>query len=407
LPYSYGVVKTIDLSRLNTVQLWPLLTEARAVGVRFVQAGTGQEVHFGAAANTSLDVTTDRTGALMVRPLLDVDDAPVTAAAFIGSPACGVAYVDTSVDHGLRLAPLDVAAPTALQRLVLRNETLVIPAESADQFAFEYYPRLRAVAAVTSSDGSFTPPEITGPVVLLHADYRAAHQLALTWFWSYRLGDKDFRIPIDSPDNIGVRDMYAERELASGIDAPLEWCGLRDDVGTLTATTLCGVDTIRFATELQPLLAGTDGVTVEVTGQPADYREAGGSLRIGVSIAAVTGETDWFDLRITISVEGKKIPLPQVLAALTAGHDYLLPACSRTWPHWPQWCVRPRNGSAKSRACVRCRPSTRLSGQARFTPSFAPTRTTGSLGWQRCTNTGSVGSSPTTWAWARRCRRWR
>lgn len=320
LPYAYGVVKTIDLSGLNTAQLWPLLTEARRVGVRFVQAGTGQEVHIGAAGSVSLDVTTDGSGALTVRPVLDVDDAPATAAAFIGSPAHGVAYME----DGLRLAPLDAAAPTALQRLVLRDETLVIPADSAEQFAFEYFPRLRAVAAVTSSDGSFTAPEITGPQLVLRADYRAAHQLALTWFWSYRVGNRDFRMPADTVDDIGVRDLDAERELASDIGAPLEWFSLRDDTGTLTATILGGVDTMRFATELQPLLVDADGVTVEIIGQPADYREAGGSLQIGVSTAAVTGESDWFDLRVTISVEGKKIPLPWVLAALTAGHDYLL-----------------------------------------------------------------------------------
>jgi hypothetical protein len=35
--------------------------------------------------------TTDDSGAIAVRPVLDVDDAPVTAAAFIGSRAHGVA----------------------------------------------------------------------------------------------------------------------------------------------------------------------------------------------------------------------------------------------------------------------------------------------------------------------------
>ena len=323
LPYNYGVVKTIDVSRLNTAQLWPLLTEARRVGVRFVQGGTGQEVRFGGAAGVTLDVTTDVNGALTVRPVLDVDGAPVTAAAFIGSPAHGVAWVE----DGLRLAPLDTAAPDALQRLVLRNETLVIPADCADQFAFDYFPRLRAVAAVTSSDASFTAPEITGPNLVLRAEYRAAHELALSWLWSYRVGDKDFRIPVENHatfDNTGVRDLDAERELAADIDAPLECCGLRDDTGALTAAILGGVDTMRFATELQPLLADAHGVTVEVTGQPADYREVGGSLQIGVGAASVAGETDWFDLRITISVENKKIPLPRVLAALTAGQDYLL-----------------------------------------------------------------------------------
>lgn len=103
------------------------------------------------------------------------------------------------------------------------------PAAAADQFALEFYPRLRAVAEVTSSDGSFAPPEITGPeAVLQAADYRAGHHLVLSWFWSYRLGDRQFRIPADGGDTGGVRDPDAERDLAAGIDAPLEWFGLRD-----------------------------------------------------------------------------------------------------------------------------------------------------------------------------------
>jgi superfamily II DNA or RNA helicase len=320
-PYAhYGVEKTINLDALHTAQLWPLLAEARRSGVSLIQAGSGQEVHLGSSARVSLDVTADAPGVLAVRPVLEVDGTGVAAAAFIGSPAHGVAYFD----GGLRLSPLDIAAPAALQRLVLSNETLEIPAGSADQFALEYYPRLRAVAELTSSDGSFTPPEITGPEAVLRADFRAGHEVALSWFWSYRLGDRDFRISADSGETGGVRDLDAERDLAAYIDAPLEWFGLRDDAGELTATILGGADTMRFVAELQPLLAAADGVTVDVIGQPADYREAGDSLQIGLSTAAIAGDADWFDLRITVSVEGAKIPLPRLLAALTAGQDYLL-----------------------------------------------------------------------------------
>ena len=46
------------------------------------------------------------------------------------------------------------------------------------------------------------------------------------------------------------------------------------------------MDTMRFTTELLPLVTGQPGVTVEVTGEAADYREAGDSLRIGVSAGA-------------------------------------------------------------------------------------------------------------------------
>ncbi len=317
---SYGVVKTLDLAGLSTAQIWPLLAQARRAGVRLVQAGTGQEVHLGSSARICLDVTAEGPDVLTVRPILTVDDTPVTAAAFIGSPAYGVAHFD----GGLRLAQLDTAAPVPLQRLVLGDDVLEIPVESVDQFAFAYYPRLRSVAEVTSSDGSFSPPEITGPEVVLRADYRPGHQVVLSWFWSYRLGDRDFRIPVDAGDATGVRDLDAERQQAADIDAPLESYGLRDGLGALTGTVLGGVDTMRFATDLQPLLSAMDGVTIDLAGRPADYREAGDSLQIGLSTAAIAGEADWFDLRITVSVEGTKLPLPQLLSALTNGDDYLL-----------------------------------------------------------------------------------
>ena len=70
---------------------------------------------------------------------------------------------------------------------------------------------------------------------------------------------------------------------------------------------------MRFSTELLPLLADQPGVTVEITGEPADYREAGDSLRISVSADEVAGDTDWFDLGVTIAVAGQRGPVPRRL----------------------------------------------------------------------------------------------
>ena len=52
---------------------------------------------------------------------------------------------------------------------------------------------------------------------------------------------------------------------------------------------------MRFTTELLPLLTDQPGVIIEVTGQPADYREAGDSLVLRCRptrwLAARTGST--------------------------------------------------------------------------------------------------------------------
>jgi superfamily II DNA or RNA helicase len=319
--YSYGEVKTISLLRFESPQLWPLLDEARRVGVRLVQARAQQEVPAYDVAQLCLDVTAGETGDLSVAAVLRVDDRAARPLAFIGSSGHGVVYAD----GGLRLARLDKPAPDALQRMALGDDPLVIPAGEAARFAAEYYPRLRRIAAVTSSDESFTPPEIIGPRLVLRADYQGEHELQLTWEWVYQIGDNNFRAPVGTSEDAGCRDLEAEHALASSIEAPLERFGLRGADGTLiTGARLSGLETMRFATEVQPLLAELPDVTLEVVGDPADYREAGGSLVIAVTTDAVAGETDWFDLGVTISIEGKEIPFVRVFTALASGQSHLL-----------------------------------------------------------------------------------
>ena len=125
----------------------------------------------------------------------------------------------------------------------------------------------------------------------------------------------------------------AERALLAGLDLPLDRYGLlvKGDVPPGTAvpalaphTRLTGIDTMRFTTELLPLLADQRGLIVVVDGEPADYREAGDSLRIVVSTDEAAGETDWFDLGVTITVEGRLVPFLDVFLALSRGEPHLL-----------------------------------------------------------------------------------
>ena len=319
--YTYGDVKTISLLRFESPQLWPLLDEARRVGVQLVQGRPPRDVPTYGTAQLCLDVTVDETDDLTVEPVLRVDGAPARPVAFIGSSGHGVVYDD----GGLRLARLDKVASEALQRMTLSDEPLVIPADEAPRFAAEYYPRLRHIAAVTSSDESFTPPAIVGPTLVLRADYQQEHELELTWEWAYRLGDNDFRAQIGTSDYLACRDLEAENTLASSIEAPLEQLGLRTADSMLkTGVRLSGLETMRFATEVQPLLGELPDVTLEVIGDPAHYREAGGSLVIAVTTDAVAGETDWFDLGVTISIEGNHVPFVGVFTALASGQSHLL-----------------------------------------------------------------------------------
>ncbi len=81
---------------------------------------------------------------------------------------------------------------------------------------------------------------------------------------------------------------------------------------------------MRFSTEVLPLLADAPDVVVEVSGDVAAYREAGDSLQIGVSTSTVAGETDWFDLGVSVTVEGREVPFADVFLALASGESHLL-----------------------------------------------------------------------------------
>lgn len=343
---SYGDGRTIEMSAIDSRQLWPLLDEARSAGLRLVYSGKLGEVPGYGTAELCLDVTTSAaSGPLVVGPMVHAGEPPssVVPVTFIGggSGGHGLVYLEpgeaeAGADPGawrFRLARLRNTASPQLQQLALTGQRLEIPPADQSRFLDSYYPRLRRAATLTSSDGSFSPPPVEGPELALRARYGPGHDLEVSWEWAYRVGDSSLRAPLDDePADDGYRDPAAERALLTRLDLPFDRFGLarRDRGGAgsppalLARARLTGLDTLRFTTELLPLLADQPGVITDITGEPADYREAGDSLRISVATDEVAGDMDWFDLGVTISVEGRQVPFLDVFLALSRGEPYLL-----------------------------------------------------------------------------------
>ena len=335
--YSYGDDRYLELLSVNSRQLWSLLDEARQIGLRLVYPGKRGEIGHYAEGDFCLDVTSDATGTLRIVPVVsDGDGRQSRPVAFIGAECHGAVCVDLAeaaaddaASWRFRLARLARQVPPPLQAIALDSESLQVPAEQAARFNDVYYPMLRHSATLISSDGSFTPPEISAPELVLRARYGTGHELELSWEWAYRVGDSSLRLPFEAggPDD-RYRDLSAEQELLSALDLPLGQYRLLAPGASATQLTpqvrLAGIDTMRFTTELLPLLADQPGLIVEVDGEPADYREAGESLRIAVSTDELPGDTDWFDLGVTITVEGRQVPFLDVFLALSRGEQHLL-----------------------------------------------------------------------------------
>ena len=342
--YSYGADKTLDLSGCDSVQLWSLLEEASRVGLRLIHAHPGLgEVRCHQRGELLIDVTQgDR--ASLVSGILQVDGENADGLQpllFLGSSGHGVVCVEHSdgggahehEDRRLELVRLLKPAPAPLQRMILRGERLQIPASGLQHFAEEIYPALRNIATVVSADDSFTPPEISAPTLVLRASYGTGHDVEVGWGWAYRIGDATRHAALLSNGaGPGFRDLDAERAMLAAADftgTGLERFGLLDGAGRpagadAVPVSLTGFDSMRLTTEMLPQVAERAGVAVEVLGEPADYRDVGDSLTIGLSTADVVGERDWFDLGVTISVDGQELPFAEVFAALASGESHML-----------------------------------------------------------------------------------
>jgi len=363
--YPGGDERAIELSAIESSRLWPLLDEARQAGLPLVYRRKLGPVEGYREAELGLDVTGDEDGGgLAVTPVIRLDGpsagpgtgspagagspaagvagpgevagagaADVVPVRFIGAQGHGLVYLDGAEagrsaepgDWRFRLARLRRAVPEPLQEMALAGQRLVIPAAGLARFREEFYPRLRQMATVTSSDGAFTPPDISGPTLVLCASYGTEHDVQVHWKWAYQVGDARLRSDLGaSPEDTGYRDTRAELAILDRLALSGVLDGELASRAMAPGTRFRGLDTVRFTTELLPLLSRQPGLAVEVTGDPADYREVSDSLCVSVSADAVDGDPDWFDLGITLMAEGRKIPFADVFTALTLGQSHLL-----------------------------------------------------------------------------------
>jgi superfamily II DNA or RNA helicase len=338
-PAGHGDQKYLDLSACESRQLWPILEHARTVGLPLVYRGKQGTVPPPGTAELCLDVTTDGT-TLLIAPVIKASDgSDAVPLRFIGTEGHGVIYADRAqAARGelarFRLARLTHPVPVQLQHLALADERLVIPEAGQAAFLSKYYPRLRRQATVTSSDGSFTAPEISGPSLVVRAAYARGHQIDIRWEWSYQVGGTELRAGLGTARD-PFRDPEAEARILGGLSLPAGVPGVPREatvpaaVASLSvkqgpAVTLRGLDSMTFTTEVLPLLQGRDDVRTEVTGQVPEYHEAGDSLEIGLSTSEVDGSRDWFDLGITVTVEGRQVPFSDLFVALAHRQSHLL-----------------------------------------------------------------------------------
>ncbi|MGY1844487.1 DEAD/DEAH box helicase [Modestobacter sp. SYSU DS0875] len=313
--------------------LWRLLAEAVADGVPLVTADRAARPVV--LAQTPADVAVDlrRDGERTeLSAVLQVDGrtADPGRLSFLGMPPHGVSVegpVGTDGDvPGLVLARLDRPVPPVLAGLVARGGGIDIPPGDVDRFLRDWYPGLRQAVPVISGDGSVALPEVPRPRLAVEVRYPGDAMVCVAWTVRYG-ADRAFPLPTGEEAAVpgSGRDPVAEQRLLDELPEPVAglpelWTPGRR---LADAVELAGVEALEFTTEVLPALQAAPDVDVTLVGSPPDYRPNTAAPQISFTTRD-SRESDWFDLGVSVSVDGQSVPFETLYKALAAGRTRLV-----------------------------------------------------------------------------------
>ncbi|GAA3615048.1 DEAD/DEAH box helicase [Microlunatus ginsengisoli] len=339
--FAYPRSPWLDLSAISP-SLWSVLERSGPAGLGLVTAaGTEELLVESREVAVGLDARQVADGEIELHPVVLRAGEPVPTGRIgvLGEPAHGVFWLDRPTDRSrpaLVLAPLGRPLVGELRILLGRGGEIRVPAADRERFLREVVPTIRHAATLVSSDGSVGLPEPVRPRLVCAVGYRPEHRLRLDWSFVYDdpadgPSEHDIDQPIVPPSR---RDRTAELALLDTPDLPLDKIpALRAPQGGGPAAhaLLAGRDTVLFATAVLPRLAAA-GVEIRTSGEPVDYRRARGAPLIEVSTserpvpvgAPRTPGADWFDLHITVRVDGDPLDFEQLFVALSLGDEFMI-----------------------------------------------------------------------------------
>ena len=311
----------ITLDYFDSSLLWALLAEAESLDIQRVGTNT-PSITVAAAAEIGFDARMI-DGELRLIPSVVIDGVPHDAARVGLIGAHGVYAHD--LDAGtLVLARLTTPLTRAQRTLVERPSEVHVGSDDVAEFVGDHYASLARSVRIVSTDDSFAMPDVPKPTLVLSARFEPNHVLRLGWEWD--LGVRR-RAPLTAADAL-FQNPATDREPARAAADLLAFdpagAPLLSDDGTLRATArVQGIAAAEFTAQLLPQLEQLDRVHVEITGEKPDYREVVEAPVLAVS-AMESDSNDWFDLGVTVSVEGRVIPFGPLFTALSKGATKLM-----------------------------------------------------------------------------------
>ena len=324
--------EAVWLQTINSRRLWDLLHEARDLRLPLLLAGRQAEAVDLHAAPTrvTVDARREETG-IVLRPQIEADGltVPLGSVLFIGEPAHGIAWWESSpttpaTPLQLSLAAFEVPIDNGI-RSFLATTAVRIPPKDEERFLRDLYPDLQRRIAVRSSDGSVALPEQPAARLVLTVRHRGGHQFELAWSrsaagasWSEELWGVPSRMGDRVAEDLIIHSVTA---IVSGVPELLEPTPLGQRLAP--RATLTGMPAVRFATDMLPALEGIDAVEIVHDGDLPEYREFVDAPVVSLG-GTPSGENDWFDLTVTVTVDGEDVPFADLFVALAEEQSHLI-----------------------------------------------------------------------------------
>ncbi|HSU36508.1 MAG TPA: DEAD/DEAH box helicase [Propionibacteriaceae bacterium] len=296
---------------------WGLLDQAATSGLTMITAKPLLgPIQAGGAVSVGLDVRRTPDG-LELGPRVTLEDRelPLAAVGVLGEPAHGLFWLRPGEEGNeeLVVARLTDVIGRDLRQMVVDARTLSVPAADEARFMAEFAVQLRQKVELTSTDGSVRLPSSTEPRLALDVDFQPGHRLGLDWRAIYDMGEELRRFPLAAPvEPRSIRDLAAERELIAGLEL---------EAGP--PTELTGLAAARFVDQVLPELTAR-GVEVDRQGDVLDYRQNQSAPVLQVTPVPRADSSDWFDLHLTVALDGEEVPFDELFVALTRGEEFMI-----------------------------------------------------------------------------------
>ena len=367
-----GIAPVNDVMSIGYVPptFWSRLDVVIESGVALVaDGGSGlTAIDFIKSVQVRLDFASDDAGGATMSAALIVDGErhPGTGVGLIGSPPHGIYAI---VDGVLRLGRFAPLPPRTTLDLLTRDEVLHIPAETVGEFSVAVLPRLVGATPVDVEEGLFAPPTITGPSPVLTVTV-GADGVRTHWSVRYHVNDRpqDFE-PATRAEKTSYRDPDAEASaweavtpalrtvaaasrsfksqalarlmlritrdpdaaLGEELRAVIECTDAASAAAVAAPATLLGgveltlTETAVLLAELLPQLDCRDAFTIDVDEGAPDFRAAESVPRLEFGSGdSEPAPNDWFDLSITLEIDGQQVPIAAVIAELASGATHML-----------------------------------------------------------------------------------